>query len=144
MESFLNGFLGYIFDTAISTNWKGFIRQVGSLNRFRPPGHVWSELPGSADDGPTPHDHDVFAVMQSHSDLLDQILVACFLKGRQKATRSAVQKPMLLILRLAQILQGLGRTEINDLAIKLSELQSEWNMAMHSMVRLLILPTVQG
>lgn len=138
MESFLNGFLGYIFDTAISANWTSFIQQLIDLNRFRSSSQLWRGFSGSADDWPSPRDHDVFAVMQSHSDVLDKILLACFLKGRQRTTRSAIQKPLAVILQLALALQNVGDAGSKGLTSRLRELQSEWNVVMHSLVRLLI------
>lgn len=139
METFLNGFVGYVFDAAIRTHWTKLTTRLRAIaSPARPSSRRsldTSKLStAGSDDTPDENLFDVFSIIQYHSNMLDKILSACFLKGRQRSTRMAVQQPLSLILQLATLIQGQaeeGKLEVANL----KELETSWHKSLQTLVR---------
>lgn len=125
---FVKALAAYVFDSAIASHWKPFLDRIGTMQQRLAP----TSDPNSEDD--LDGFDDVFSISTHHSDTLDKILTACFLKSRHRTAGAAVKKPLQLILNVAGLLADTRRSDVNTQEAKLVEMHKSWDASMRHLV----------
>ncbi|KAG8873639.1 hypothetical protein FRB97_006600 [Tulasnella sp. 331] len=143
---FVKALTTYIFDSAIASHWKPFLNGIKAMHRRLTPtvagnGKVdEKEEPNTAEVENQDGFDDVFSISTHHSDTLDKILTACFLKSRHRNAGAAVKKPLQLILDLAGVVTDTrmpdGSAEEAKEA-RLVELHKSWDSSMRHLTKIL-------
>lgn len=98
-SSFVTSLSSYIYDTAIGANFDVFIDK---LNASASPSRN------------SPQFSDVFAVVEGHSKLLDDVLSACLLRSGQKAVGELLRSALNVILEFGILMADLKRGALQE------------------------------
>jgi len=120
-HTFVTQLCSYVYDTAIRGHFDSFLLEL-STPRGDLMGHRFS---------------DVFELAQHHSDVLDNILIACLLRSGQKAASDALRMCLETVMELG-VLAGevsRGRIEEHRAQPTLGELYSAFKRRVSRLVR---------
>lgn len=98
----------YVFDSVIGGNFDAYLRRISELRNTV-----------AAEDFPIRSEQEftsVFALRDSHSELLDRILRGCLLRTPQRVAGDALQELLQLILRLGVLVTNLRRGTVREAA----------------------------
>ena len=120
-HTFVAQLCSYVYDTAIRGHFDAF------LLKLLTPGGDRSEHRFS----------DVFELVQHHSDVLDNILIACLLRSGQKAAGDALRMCLETVMELGVLAGELsrGRVEEHQAKSALEELCSAFKRRVSRLVR---------
>lgn len=140
IQSFTNSLIGYVFDSAINSHWKTFTSRLQSLkSEYSSTGLRRSQTAHSDEDTEGEDEqelHDVFSILDYHTDVLDKILTACLLKARLNSANAALRRPLNTVLALARLVKDLneGRRSAEKAASMLVDLHRHWNASLKNLV----------
>lgn len=137
IQSFTDSSIGYVFDSAIGSHWKTFTSRLQSLkSEYSSTGLRRSQTSHSNEEEEDQELHDVFSILDYHTDVLDKILTACLLKARLNSANAALRRPLNIVLALARLLKDLreGRRSAEKAASMLVDLHRHWNASMKNLV----------
>lgn len=120
-HTFVAQLCSYVYDTAIRGHFDAFLHKLSALNG----GH--NEYRFS----------DIFELAQHHSDVLDNILIACLLRSGQKAAGDALRMCLETVMELGVLAGELSRGRIEEYQAKsrLEELYSAFKRRVSRLVR---------
>lgn len=98
----------YVFDSVIGANFNAYLRQVSELRNTV-----------ATDDFTNNSEREftsIFALRDSHSELLDCILRGCFLRTPQRAAGDALREILELILRFGALVTNIRRGTVREAA----------------------------
>jgi len=112
-QSFFSSISGYVFDTAIGSNFDAFLTRL----RNNTPGQGFS---------------DVFSLGDAHAALLNDILSACLIRSNQRAVGDVLKDCLETVLDFANLIgeRRRGSLEEHQVAHRLEELYSRFRRKM--------------
>lgn len=120
-HTFVAQLCSYVYDTAIRRHFDSFLLEVSIAREVRN-GQRFS---------------DVFELARYHSNVLDNILIACLLRSGQKAAGDALRRCLETVMELGILAGELSRGRIEEYQAKsiLEELYSAFKRRVSRLVR---------
>lgn len=106
IQAFMTAFVTYVFDSVIGSHFDAYLQRISELRDMVAAAdlreHCGREIT------------NVFALRDSHSELLDRILRGCLLRTVQRAAGGALRELLELILRFGILVTNLRRGVIQE------------------------------